>query len=557
MKLKQRLALASFCGLLFFITKPLWSWDDAEWRPHNRKNHRLVHREDFDKLVHRENEGFLHSKLHHGEYEKRKAEAHNSVSSSTSAKGVAVSKSVETMKPHPNPLLTAKVAPPINPALLMKKPLVNNNLPSPAEMDKPLLTSNKVDNPEKSVAEVKIESEQPTAQQTVPAAPVKNFPNIKIDVVLTAEEIQAEMDKAKIDNDYMPAGKASPWDTARNWVRARLVYPQNHPQMGWILNHMSKVKIKKADVLPKGTQLKMLFYLEGNQKAVFKPKRYERDEILGPNSWDGFDRHNAEIAAFHLDRVLNFRRAPLTVGRKIHFGLEMDTVAADRLKTTFREKDGNRCFYGQCYYCKETELACADDHVMEGSLTLWFPDSKPLEKVRHPYQRTYKPDKKARWQTDEGYCNDFVKKTEPYNKGQRLLDIIDTSIFDFLIGNGDRHHYEVFKNEGNDAMVLLLDNAKAFGNYTQDDLSILAPLRQCCILRTSTFDRLAQLKNGLLTKLLTEAMKTDPLAPILHKKHIEAINRRMPIIFQHIQQCVNRNGKDDVLLEAWLGLKKE
>ena len=36
---------------------------------------------------------------------------------------------------------------------------------------------------------------------------------------------------------------------------------------GWILNHMSKVKIKKADVLPKGTQLKMLFYLEGNQKV--------------------------------------------------------------------------------------------------------------------------------------------------------------------------------------------------------------------------------------------------------------------------------------------------
>lgn len=63
----------------------------------------------------------------------------------------------------------------------------------------------------------------------------------------------------------------------------------------------------------------------------------------------------------------------------------------------------------------------------------------------------------------------------------RLLDLMDTSIFDFLIGNGDRHHYEVFKNEGNDAMVLLLDNAKAFGNYTQDDLSILAPLRQCCM----------------------------------------------------------------------------
>ena len=59
-------------------------------------------------------------------------------------------------------------------------------------------------------------------------------------------------------------------------------------------------------------------------------------------------------------------------------------------------------------------------------------------------------------------------------------------------------------------------------------------------IRTSSFDRLAQLKNGLLTKLLIEGMKTDPIAPVLHKKHIEAINRRMPIIFQHIQQCVNR-----------------
>ena len=119
--------------------------------------------------------------------------------------------------------------------------------------------------------------------------------------------------------------------------------------------------------------------------------------------------------------------------------------------------------------------------MIEGSITLWFPDTKPLEKIRHPYQRTYKDDKKARWETDEEYCATYLKKTEPYNKGNRLLDLIDTAIFDFLIGNADRHHYEVFKDTA-DGMIVLMDNGKSFGNPNLDELSILAPLRQCCML---------------------------------------------------------------------------
>ena len=46
--------------------------------------------------------------------------------------------------------------------------------------------------------------------------------------------------------------------------------------------------------------------------------------------------------------------------------------------------------------------------------------------------------------------------------GPRLLDLIDAAIFDFLIDNGDRHHYEVFENVTN-SMVLLLDNGKGWG----------------------------------------------------------------------------------------------
>lgn len=86
------------------------------------------------------------------------------------------------------------------------------------------------------------------------------------------------------------------------------------------------------------------------------------------------------------------------------------------------------------------------------------------------------------------FC-DTVKQMYPYNSGNRLLNIIDMAIFDFLIsrfsyfivfymridtfairlifvniptltGNMDRHHYEVFSKFGEEGFPLHLDNAR-------------------------------------------------------------------------------------------------
>lgn len=65
----------------------------------------------------------------------------------------------------------------------------------------------------------------------------------------------------------------------------------------------------------------------------------------------------------------------------------------------------------------------------------------------------------SRWEYDESYC-EAVKKMSPYDAGPRLLDVIDTAIFDYLIGNADRHHYESFQDDGGASMLILLDNAK-------------------------------------------------------------------------------------------------
>ena len=50
-----------------------------------------------------------------------------------------------------------------------------------------------------------------------------------------------------------------------------------------------------------------------------------------------------------------------------------------------------------------------------------------------------------------------------YRQGYLLLDIIDTMVIDYLIGNADRHMYETISNfPDTETMLLLLDNGKRY-----------------------------------------------------------------------------------------------
>ena len=110
--------------------------------------------------------------------------------------------------------------------------------------------------------------------------------------------------------------------------------------------------------------------------------------------------------------ILGFRMAPPVVGRVLNL-TKLNAVTSEKLAKTYF-KDGNEhlfshgvvvqvcaagdnvCFYGVCYYCKPAEAACANGEMMEGSLTLWLPKWYALTTKRHPYQRTYAKNKKAR-----------------------------------------------------------------------------------------------------------------------------------------------------------------
>lgn len=351
---------------------------------------------------------------------------------------------------------------------------------------------------------------------------------------------------AKTNAEFNVKLDVSPWSIAAGWVKPQEIHPENVPELGYVLHSMATNKIIGAGIGYKGTQLKMMLRLSGGQEVIFKPIRYTREYIVTGSPYAGADRHNGEIAAFHLNRLLGLCRTPLTVGRLINLKTEILPVASESLQKTFFTKENNTCFYGHCYYCSPADPACGQGEVMEGAIILMLPEKYRLKKYRSPWQRTYKDSVPARWEHDFNYC-EHIMKIKSYSKGRRLLDLIDAAVFDYLIGNADRHHYEVFA-EFPDSTVILLDNGKSFGNPYWDELTILAPLYQCCRLRRKTYERLWTFVNHLGFSL-KELLSFDQLSPVLSEPHLEALDRRLRTVLATVEVCFDEHGEDNVLVK--------
>ncbi|XP_072129108.1 extracellular serine/threonine protein kinase FAM20C-like [Mobula birostris] len=398
----------------------------------------------------------------------------------------------------------------------------------------------------------------------IPKAPLS--PDDQLFSVNSAEAFTAKSSNSdgwvSHEQEYvLPDGK-SPSDTYPNWLKFFIginryeLYAQNSSIITSFLQELATLRIVRVIQKLGGTQLKLTMTLQNYGKALFKPLKQTREEETSPDLFyfSDFERHNAEIAAFHLDRILGFRRIPPISGRHVNVVEDIKELTTDgHLEQTFFISPANNvCFYGSCsYYCDMEHPLCGRPELMEGSMAAYLPDVTLAKRLswRNPWKRSYHKTKKAKWEVNPRYC-DKVKKTVPYNAGTRLIDLIDMIILDFLMGNMDRHHYETFQKFGNDSFLLHLDNGRGFGRHSHDELSILAPLQQCCRIRRSTFLRLQLLATEpyRLSDVMRESLRSDRLSPILTEPHLSALNRRLLTVLETARSCIRQQGELSVVV---------
>ncbi|XP_061130715.1 extracellular serine/threonine protein kinase FAM20C-like isoform X1 [Syngnathus typhle] len=363
------------------------------------------------------------------------------------------------------------------------------------------------------------------------------------------------------------------WNTSGDshppWLRFHLtisrwqLYPHPDPNMESVIQQLATHRIVSAVQKSGGTQLKLVMSFPNYGQAMFKPMKQDRNDETNYNLYyfSDFERHNAEIAAFHLDRILGYRRVPPVVGRKVDVVKEIKDITTDHklARTFFNSPVGNVCFYGRCsYYCSTEHAVCGRPTALEASLALMLPDLSLATRRswRSPWRRSYSRSKLAKWETEPDYCT-TIKKTAPYDKGTRLVDFIDMVILDFLMSNMDRHHYETFEKFGNDTFLLHLDNGRAFGRHSKDEPSILVPLEQCCRIRRSTWLRLRllSLPQYRLSDVMRASLSHDPLhgvAPLLTEPHLSALDRRLKTITDAVSRCLEKQsegGVDEVIYD--------
>lgn len=299
-----------------------------------------------------------------------------------------------------------------------------------------------------------------------------------------------------------------------------------------------------------GRSVALRVTLASGARAYFKP-----EQTFSGTHW------YAEIAAFHLDRLLRLNRTAPSTGRILPWSLLAPAVADDpRAHEVVVGEDGN---------VRGVLVAWIDERLVPiAPPTGWERDLRLTEHVGvFPFVppatllRSHTAflaldagpapldggtgDAGPLWQGDGG-----VEDSEPdggWEGERRAAELSTLIVFDFLIHNGDRWggNFTNVRTRGAQGPIVYLDNAAGFSRRRARLTTLDLRLRYVERYEAGVVRRIRRLEDGALRERLAE----DPLAPILDDEQLAHFEERRLALLEHVDAVVARLGRERAM--AW------
>ncbi|CAH1799751.1 unnamed protein product [Owenia fusiformis] len=348
------------------------------------------------------------------------------------------------------------------------------------------------------------------------------------------------------------------WMWANKNINSDELYPDS-PEVDGVLDALHKAPIVKVDILDldnfeAGTSGKWILTLAGGQKAVFKPLMEKMGEPKAHGYCNyGYEMPSSEIAAWRLLRLLDIRNAPYAVGRKVNLRTEIIPAATPKFMRKLVIKEDHLCYRDKCRYCDKDTVACPAGDLLPGSVVYWLPRKLHMHTKPPDYTPWSTIQRDRIWGSigfnNKTFCN-MIPKIPPYGNPEYFRDLFDFAVFDYLTYHYDTKHYTIADHSEAHGLTVRLDHGRTFCVHRKDeDQVFLAPIYQCCTIRRKLFEKLQEFKENKLSDALRDALKEDPLYPILVEQHYQAIDRRYNKIMDTFDKCAQaQKGYASILL---------
>ena len=285
--------------------------------------------------------------------------------------------------------------------------------------------------------------------------------------------------------------------------------------------------------------------LASGARAYFKP-----EQSFSGTHW------YAEIAAFHLDRLLRLHRTAPSTGRVIPWSVLEPALAGDP---------------------RASEVTVREDGTVRGVIVAWIDErlvpiappagwEQDLRLTEHVGAFPFVPPRallRAHTAfvsldggvapTDADALDAFTPDDGDVGDGtlwdgeRRAAELSSLIVFDFLIHNGDRWggNYTNVRTRGVDGPIIYLDNAAGFSRrrarLTTLDLRLFFVERYDATLLRRV--------RRLAPEALHDRLAAEPLAPILDDTQLEHFEERRLAFLAHVDGLTERLGAEQVL--AW------